>query len=126
MKAIYPSGQLAREQNGFSLIELMIALFIGLFLLGGLLTIVQNNRRVFGAQNQLSQLQDSERLALTMMTDVIQMAGYFPDPTSNSPQSTMQASSATTPAMVAGQALTGKSNAAATTPDTITVRYTTS
>ena len=126
MKTIYPSGQLAREQNGFSLIELMIALFIGLFLLGGLLTIVQNNRRVFGAQNQLSQLQDSERLALTMMTDVIQMAGYFPDPTSNSPQSTMQASSATTPAMVAGQALTGKSNAAATTPDTITVRYTTS
>src|ERR1700736_4323343 len=124
MKTIYPSGQLAREQNGFSLIELIVALFFGLFLVGGLLTIVQNNRRVFGAQNQLSQLQDSERLALTMMTDVIQMAGYFPDPTSNSPQSTMQASSATTPAMVAGQALTGKYNAAA--PDTITVRYTTS
>jgi len=125
MKAIYPSERLAREQNGFSLIELMIALFIGLFLLGGLLTIVQNNRRVFGAQNQLSQLQDSERLALTMMTDVIQMAGYFPDPTSNSPQSTMQASTATTPAMVAGQALTGTYNATAT-GDTITVRYATS
>src|ERR1700736_637832 len=91
MKTIYPRGQLAREQNGFSVIELMIALFIGLLLLGGLLTIVQNNRRVFGAQNQLAQLQDNERFALTM---------------------------------VAGQARTGKSNAAP--PDTITVRYTTS
>jgi type IV pilus assembly protein PilW len=121
MKTIYPSERLSREQKGFSIIELMIALLIGLFLLGGLLTIVQDNRRVFGTQNQLSQLQDSERLALSMMTDVIQMAGYFPDPTSNSPQSTMLASSATNPAMVAGQAITGTSPG-----DTITVRYTTS
>jgi type IV pilus assembly protein PilW len=120
MKTICPGKRLPREQNGFSIIELMIALLIGLFLVGGVLTIVQDNRRVFGNQNQLSQLQDSERLALTMMTDVIQMAGYFPDPTSNSAQSTMLASTATTPAMVAGQALTGAPG------DSITVRYTSS
>jgi type IV pilus assembly protein PilW len=122
MKTLYPSERAQRLQNGFSIIELMIALLIGLFLLGGLLTIVQNNRRVFGSQTQLSQLQDSERLALTMMTDVIQMAGYFPDPTSNSPQSTMLATTATTPTMIAGQAMTGTFSAAG---DTITVRYTT-
>src|SRR5260370_20508698 len=129
MKAIQTNERNGREQNGFSIIELMIALLIGLFLVGGVLTIVQDNRRVFGSQNQLSQLQDSERLALTMMTDVIQMAGYFPDPTSNSAQSTMNATSATatTPAMVAGQALTGASNAAVPgAGDSITVRYTTS
>src|SRR6266481_2526267 len=105
----------------------MIALLIGLFLAGGLLVLVQDNRRVFGNQNQLAQLQDSERLALSMMTDVIQMAGYFPDPTSNSAQSTMNATSATatTPAMVAGQALTGQYSAAVP-GDSITVRYTTS
>ena len=51
---------------------------IGLFLMGALLTIVQTNRRVFGDQNQLSQLQDNERMAMTMMADVIQSAGYFP------------------------------------------------
>jgi len=116
MKAIQTNERNGREQNGFSIIELMIALLIGLFLVGGVLTIVQDNRRVFGSQNQLSQLQDSERLALTMMTDVIQMAGYFPDPTSNSAQSTMKASGS----MGAGQAMIG------TPGDTLTVRYATS
>lgn len=110
------------KQRGFTIVELMIALLIGLFLLGGLLTMVQNDRRAFGTQNQMAQLQDNERLALTMMTDVIQMAGYFPDPTSNSAQSTLLATGATTPAMVAGQALTGQLNASAA-GDTITVRY---
>jgi type IV pilus assembly protein PilW len=123
MNTIQSRKTVRRGQSGFTIIELMIALLIGLFLLGGLLTIVQDNRRVFGNQNQLAQLQDNERLALTMMTDVIQMAGYFPDPTSNSAQSTMLA--ITTPTMVAGQAITGLSNATAP-GDTITVRYTTS
>jgi type IV pilus assembly protein PilW len=125
MNTIQSRDIVRRGQSGFTIIELMIALLIGLFLLGGLLTIVQDNRRVFGNQNQLAQLQDNERLALTMMTDVIQMAGYFPDPTSNSAQSTMLATAATTPAMVAGQAMTGQTNATAQ-GDTITVRYTTS
>src|SRR6266436_8144235 len=126
MRTIQRTSELRRsEQDGFTLIELMIALLIGLFLAGGLLVLVQDNRRVFGNQNQLAQLQDSERLALSMMTDVIQMAGYFPDPTSNSAQSTMLATTATTPAMVAGQALTGQYNAAVP-GDSITVRYTTS
>jgi len=126
MHTIQRTSELRRsEQDGFTIIELMIALLIGLFLAGGLLVLVQDNRRVFGNQNQLAQLQDSERLALSMMTDVIQMAGYFPDPTSNSAQSTMQATTATTPAMVAGQALTGQYNAAVP-GDSITVRYTTS
>jgi type IV pilus assembly protein PilW len=123
MNTIQSRKTVRRGQSGFTIIELMIALLIGLFLLGGLLTIVQDNRRVFGNQNQLAQLQDNERLAITMMTDVIQMAGYFPDPTSNSAQSTMLA--ITTPTMVAGQAITGLSNATAP-GDTITVRYTTS
>jgi len=126
MRTIQRTSELRRSaQDGFTIIELMIALLIGLFLAGGLLVLVQDNRRVFGNQNQMAQLQDSERLALSMMTDVIQMAGYFPDPTSNSAQSTMLATTATTPAMVAGQSLTGKYSAGVP-GDTITVRYTTS
>ena len=69
----------------------MIALLISIFLLGALLTIVQANRAVFGDQSQLAQLQDSERMALTMMADVIQQAGYFPDPTTNTVASTLTA-----------------------------------
>ena len=67
-------------QRGYTLIEILIALLIGLFLLGALLTIVQTNRAVFGNQTQLALLHDSERMAMALMTDVIQSAGYFPDP----------------------------------------------
>ena len=78
-------------ERGFTLIEILIALLIGLFLLGALLTIVQANRTVFGNQNKLAQLQDGERMAMTMMADVIQSAGYFPDPTTNTLTATLTA-----------------------------------
>lgn len=70
-------------QAGFTMLELIVALSIGLFLCLALITIVQNNRTVFGNQNLLAQLEDNERLAMSMMSDVIQTAGYFPDPTTN-------------------------------------------
>jgi type IV pilus assembly protein PilW len=69
--------------QGFTLLELMIAMTISIFLLGALMIIVQTNRTVFGNQNKMAQLQDAERMGLVMMSDVTQSAGYFPDPTSN-------------------------------------------
>lgn len=114
-------------ERGFTIVELMIALLIGLFLLGGLLTMVQNNKRTFVDQSGLAQLQDSERLAMTMMTDVIQQSGFFSDPTTYSAASTMPAL-AGPPALQAsqtmgqGQAMSGTYSA--TPPgDSITVRY---
>src|SRR5579872_3767707 len=109
-----------RDERGFTVVELMVALLIGLFLLGGLLTLVQDNRRTFASQNQLSQLQDTERVAMTMITDVIQTAGYFPDPTSNTATLALPSAGG----MAAGQALSGVNNASAS-GDTITVRYAT-
>lgn len=114
------SAHEVRAQNGFTMIELLVALLIGLFLLGGLMTLVQDNRRTFASQNQLSQLQDSERLAMTMMSDVIQAAGYFPNPTINTPTSALPIAGT----MAAGQAIQGTYNAVAP-GDTITVRYAT-
>ena len=78
MHAVAPKLLDRHAQRGFTLIEILIALLVGLFLMGALLTVVQTNRRVFGEQNQLSQLQDNERMALTMIGDVIQSAGYYP------------------------------------------------
>jgi type IV pilus assembly protein PilW len=80
------------RNRGFTLVEILIALVIGLFLMGALLTIVQANRTAFGNQNQLAQLQDSERMAMTMMTDVIQSAGYFPQPWVNTLAGSLTAS----------------------------------
>jgi type IV pilus assembly protein PilW len=110
-----------RIQGGFTVVELMVALLIGLFLLGGLLTLVQDNRRSFASQNQLSQLQDAERMAMTMITDVIQSAGYFPDPTTNSATLVLPANGTFT---VAGQAVVGTPGAGPP-GDTISVRYAT-
>jgi type IV pilus assembly protein PilW len=107
------------EQHGFTLIEILIALLIGVFLLAALLTIVQANRRVYGDQSQLAQLQDSERMAMTLMTDVIQMAGYFPNPTANTSGGSL---TATGPFLTAGQPIFGTFSS--TTPgDSISIRY---
>jgi type IV pilus assembly protein PilW len=67
--------------RGFSLIELMIAITISVFLIGGLLTLVQAMKRTTGTQNGLSQLQDNERFATDILSDVIQAAGDYPNPT---------------------------------------------
>jgi type IV pilus assembly protein PilW len=115
-----------RQQAGFTMIELMIALTIGLFLMGGLLTLLQNNRRTFDSQGKLAVLQDSQRLAFTMLTDVIQEAGYFPDPTLYTAAGTLLAGtpSGAPNAMAVGQAITGAASGTAQ-GDIITVRYTT-
>jgi type IV pilus assembly protein PilW len=118
----------AAHQRGFTLLELMIAMTIGLFLAAGLITVVQTNKVVFLNQNQLEQMQDSQRMAMTMMTDVIQSAGYFPQPWSNSQgggntlSGTLLAASGTFGTFSDTQAITGQFNAAPP-GDTITVRY---
>jgi type IV pilus assembly protein PilW len=106
------------RQQGFTLIEILIALLIGVFMLGALLTIVQANRTVYGDQSQLAQLQDSERMAMSRMTDVIQMAGYFPNPHQN----TSEASLTATGSFAQGQSIFGTYSASAP-GDSISVRY---
>jgi type IV pilus assembly protein PilW len=104
--------------QGFTLLELMIAMSIGLFLAGALLTVVQTNKKVFLNQNQLEQMQDGQRMAMTLMTDVIQAAGYFPQPWNNTLSGTLVANGA----FANSQSITG-SFISATTGDQISVRY---
>jgi type IV pilus assembly protein PilW len=118
MRVNYPRSRASRRDRGFTLLEILIALFIGLFLMVALITIVQANRTVFGNQNKLSQMQDGERMAMTMIADVIQSAGYFPDPTTN----TLTTSLTAAPPFAAGQSISGTYSAAAP-GDQIYVRY---
>ena len=124
----YSASTKARpQQQGFGLIELLVAMLIGLFILLGLTTIFVNMKQAFTSQDQLAQLQDSERLALTMITTTIQSAGYFPDPLVSRPEDALPASTGTPTygTFVAGQGVVGKSGADATKSDMITVRYVT-
>jgi type IV pilus assembly protein PilW len=106
----------AMNHKGFTLIEILIAMTIGLFLMGALLTIVQTNRRVFGEQSQLAQMQDNQRIAMTMMGDVIQSAGYYPNPVINTLTTALNASGP----FAVGQSISGT---VAPPFDTISVRY---
>jgi type IV pilus assembly protein PilW len=107
-------------QGGFTLIEIMISLVIALFLIGGLVTILQHNRATFAMQQQMAQLQDGERLAMTMITNVVETAGYFPNPLLNSAAVSMPASAnfatAGTPVIIGTAGFNPQG-------DSVTVRY---
>jgi type IV pilus assembly protein PilW len=109
----------APTQSGFTLVELMIAVVIGLFLVGGLLTLVQAMKRTSVTQSGLTQLQENERMAMGLMTDVIQSAGYFNDPVSNTAATVLPVSA---PFTVAGQSVSGTGTYTAG-GNTVTVRY---
>lgn len=66
------------NQRGMSLISLMVALAIGLFLLAGLFQVWYQTRQTFSAQGQLAQLQDNQRMVLTTMANTVQTGGFYP------------------------------------------------
>ncbi len=74
-----------KRQRGLSIIELMIAVAISLLMMASFLVSLVNMRTAFVTQDELGQLQDKERLALTLLTNTVQAAGYFPNPTTNIP-----------------------------------------
>jgi len=81
-------------------------------------TIVQNVRQTDTNQRSLSQLQDAERFALTVITDVVQAGGYLPDAVAWTPA----ASLVQTGNWEAGQALSG-THVVAAPGDTLRVRF---
>lgn len=122
------------SQRGFSLIELMIAILLSVFLIGGLLTLVQAMKRTTGVQSGLSQLQDNERFAADLLSDVIQATGDYPAPVLAGQFGVNQFGVAvfpvfnvpnTTIVFAAGQTIAGVDAANATGSDLIAVRYTT-
>jgi type IV pilus assembly protein PilW len=112
-----------RSQRGFTLVELMVTIAIALFLLGGLVTVVQNVRSTYNQQQLLVQLQDQQRFAITLLTDVIQSGGYFDNPTGDTAQTALPLDPGN--GFSTGQAFWGvQGGAAPATPgDTISVRF---
>jgi len=63
-------------QNGLSLIELMIAMVLGLLLMSGVVSVFLSAKQGYVNQDATSQLQENARFALEMMTREMRMAGY--------------------------------------------------
>jgi type IV pilus assembly protein PilW len=114
-------SQMRSRQRGFTLVELMVTVLIGLFLLGGLLSLVGGMKRSQGTQNDLATLQDNERLAMTLLTNVIESAGYYPDPSSNTADAELPAIAGTF--AMSGQTIFGAAATAPATGDTVSARY---
>lgn len=111
--------------RGFTLVELMVAVAISLFLLFGLATVVQNIRRANANASAMALLQDQQRFAFTVLTDVIQAGGYFPDPQTYTLASFPAWSGPNGwETAAAGQTFFGF-HAGGTTPDDLGVRYAT-
>jgi type IV pilus assembly protein PilW len=79
-RKLAPRRASARQQ-GLSLIELLVAILIALFLIAGIVVVEQGVNMSYTQQNGLSQLQDEERFAMSVMASVIGTAGYYPNPT---------------------------------------------
>lgn len=66
----------ARAVRGFTLVELMVAIAIGLFLSAVTGTIYLNSKNMFNYQDAMSRLQENARFAMERMSRDIRMAGF--------------------------------------------------
>jgi type IV pilus assembly protein PilW len=103
------------------MIELLVVMLISLLLLSGLFSIVYGTRQNFLAQNQLGQLQDSERLAMSIITNVLQTGGYYANPTTTTKAAALPAANVNGAVFAVDQSLYGLTNGG--TGDQVWVRY---
>lgn len=73
-----PHAPSKATNKGFSLIELLVGLVIGLFLLLGLSTYFVQNKQTFAYQKSQSNQQEHERILATLMGRSLRQAGYAP------------------------------------------------
>ena len=79
-QALRPSATIARQcrrLTGVTLIELMVALTIGSFLLIGAVTVLMQSKTAFRVLESVSRLQENARFALDALEPDIRMASYF-------------------------------------------------
>jgi len=114
----------ASPQRGFTLVELMVAITIGLFMLLAISSTVFTASKSFANEGSLRDFQDGERLAFTSLGNAIQIAGYYPATSFTSATAAFPASTNTNfspSTFVAGQVITGSGNGSGA--DSIAVQF---
>ena len=66
-----------KQQKGISLVEIMVALVISLFLLTGIVQVYLANKTTYNFTNAISRNQENGRFAMEIMAQDLRMAGYF-------------------------------------------------
>jgi type IV pilus assembly protein PilW len=65
------------SQRGFSVIELMVAMTLGLLVIGSVSALLVNSRKNYIVQDSVARLQENARFAMHLLTRDLRMAGYF-------------------------------------------------
>jgi len=66
-----------RRQGGMTLVELMVAVTIGLILLAGVIQIFSSSKQLYRVQEATSRLQENGRYAMNLLSREIRMAGFW-------------------------------------------------
>lgn len=66
-----------RRQNGFSLVELMVAMVIGLILTAGVISVYLTSKKSYSVDTGLAQVQENGRFAMSFMEPLVRMGGYM-------------------------------------------------
>ncbi len=64
-----------RREAGFSLVELMIAMMLGLFIIGGVISVFLSNREAYRQNENLARMQENGRYAFEVMGRDLREAG---------------------------------------------------
>ncbi len=65
------------RRQGFSMVELLIAMLLGVFVLGALIEVLLSGKSSFNAADKLSRLQESGRITSMLLSDDLKRAGYM-------------------------------------------------
>jgi len=65
------------DQRGFSLVELMVAIVLGLILIAGVLQVFLGNRQAQTSEQSIARVQESGRLALGFLEDDLRATGFY-------------------------------------------------
>lgn len=66
----------SHKRSGFGLVELLLAMVIGMFLTAGMVQIFIGSKKAYGTQEAMGRVQENGRLAMGMLTQDIRMGGY--------------------------------------------------
>ena len=111
-----------RRERGISLVEIMVAITLGMLLTLGLGTVFVSVSQTSKLRQNMSVVQDNERTAVAFLNNGIRGAGFFPNPTQALTFTTSAASFPASGLWLPGQSILGTGNATAGT-DTMSVRF---
>jgi type IV pilus assembly protein PilW len=77
VRANYGNLDIRRQLRGFTLVELMVALAVGLMILAGLLTFFINSNRTHAELKKTAEHTSNGSMAMSIMTQDISAAGYL-------------------------------------------------